>query len=75
MALSGAIFILPFFLFSATAGQLADKLAKPTLVRWIKLAEIGIMVARRRRLHDRHALAAARRAVPDGPALERSSAR
>jgi len=44
VVLSGAIFILPFFLFSATAGQLADKLRKPSLVRWIKLAEIGIMI-------------------------------
>ena len=44
VALSGAIFMLPFFLFSATAGQLADKLRKPMLVRWIKLAEIGIMI-------------------------------
>ena len=38
------LFILPFFLFSATAGQLADKFEKSRLVRWIKLAEIVIMV-------------------------------
>jgi acyl-[acyl-carrier-protein]-phospholipid O-acyltransferase/long-chain-fatty-acid--[acyl-carrier-protein] ligase len=38
------LFILPFFLFSATAGQLADKFEKSRLVRWIKLAEIAIMV-------------------------------
>jgi 1-acyl-sn-glycerol-3-phosphate acyltransferase len=44
VALSGAIFTLPFFLFSATAGQLADKLSKPKLVHWIKLAEIAIMI-------------------------------
>jgi 1-acyl-sn-glycerol-3-phosphate acyltransferase len=42
-AICGAIFILPFFLFSATAGQLADKLPKHKLVQWVKLAEIGIM--------------------------------
>lgn len=42
-AVCGAIFILPFFLFSATAGQLADKLPKHLLVRWVKLAEIFIM--------------------------------
>jgi MFS family permease len=41
--LSGAIFILPFFLFSATAGQLADRFRKSSLVRWVKLAEIAIM--------------------------------
>ena len=37
------IFILPFFLFSATAGQLADRFSKSGLMRWVKLAEIGIM--------------------------------
>ncbi len=41
--LIGAIFILPFMLFSATAGQLADKLEKSRLIRWIKLFEIAIM--------------------------------
>jgi len=44
VALAGGVFILPFFLFSATAGQLADKMEKSRLVRWIKLAEIGIML-------------------------------
>ncbi|MGH7788881.1 MAG: MFS transporter [Candidatus Binatia bacterium] len=43
VALSGGIFILPFVLFSATAGQLADRLPKAGLVRWAKLGEIGIM--------------------------------
>ena len=38
------LFILPFFLFSATAGQLADKYEKSFLIRLIKLLEIGIMV-------------------------------
>ena len=33
-----ALFILPFFLFSATAGQLADKYEKSRLIRCIKLA-------------------------------------
>ncbi|MCU0233369.1 MAG: MFS transporter [Thermoanaerobaculales bacterium] len=37
------IFILPFFLFSATAGQLADRLAKWRLIRWVKVWEIGVM--------------------------------
>ncbi len=39
-----ALFILPFFLFSATAGQLADREDKAILIRRIKLAEIGIML-------------------------------
>ena len=42
--LSAALFILPFFLFSATAGQLADKYEKSALMRKIKLAEIFIML-------------------------------
>lgn len=41
---AGAMFILPFFLFSATAGQLADKYEKSRLMRAIKLLEIGLMV-------------------------------
>ena len=42
--LAGAIFILPFMLFSATAGQLADKYEKSRLIRLVKLFEIAIMV-------------------------------
>lgn len=42
--LSGGIFILPFFLFSALAGQLADKFEKSTLIRYIKIGEICIMI-------------------------------
>jgi len=41
--LAQALFILPFFLFSATAGQIADKLEKSFLIRLVKLAEIAIM--------------------------------
>jgi 1-acyl-sn-glycerol-3-phosphate acyltransferase len=37
------LFILPFFLFSATAGQLADKMEKARLSRYVKLLEIVIM--------------------------------
>lgn len=37
------IFILPFFLFSAFAGQLADKYNKAVIIRYIKFAEIPIM--------------------------------
>lgn len=42
---SAGLFILPFFLFSATAGQLADKYEKSNLMRWIKVLEIVIMVS------------------------------
>ena len=40
----GACFILPFLLFSATSGQLADKYDKARVMRWVKNLEIAIMV-------------------------------
>ena len=40
----GALFILPFLLFSATSGQLADKYPKETLIRFVKWLEIAIML-------------------------------
>ncbi len=43
VAASGAIFILPFFLFSSLAGQIADKVDKATVVKWTKIAELFIM--------------------------------
>jgi hypothetical protein len=42
--LAGGLFILPFFLFSATAGQLADKYDKARLIRMVKVLEIAIML-------------------------------
>jgi len=44
IAASAGLFILPFFLFSAMSGQIADKYEKSFLIRRIKLAEIGIMI-------------------------------
>lgn len=41
--LAAGLFILPFFLFSASAGVLADKYEKSWFIRKVKLAEIGIM--------------------------------
>lgn len=41
---AAGIFILPFFLFSATAGQLADKYDKACLARLVKQLEIGIVL-------------------------------
>ena len=38
------VFIFPFFLFSATAGQLADHYPKWILMRWVKVWEICVMV-------------------------------
>jgi len=39
-----ALFILPFFLFSASAGQLAEKYEKTRIIRFVKLFEIVAMV-------------------------------
>lgn len=41
--LAAMLFILPFFLFSAVAGQLADKYEKSRLTRLIKVLELVIM--------------------------------
>jgi MFS family permease len=42
--LAAGLFILPFFIFSATAGQLADKFDKARLARWTKVLEIVIVM-------------------------------
>ncbi|HEY8067482.1 MAG TPA: MFS transporter [Burkholderiales bacterium] len=44
-AVIGGIFIVPFVLFSATAGQLADKYDKAAMIRFVKNLEIAIMLA------------------------------
>lgn len=40
----GAVFILPFLLFSATSGQLTDKFDKTKVILFVKNMEIGIML-------------------------------
>jgi 1-acyl-sn-glycerol-3-phosphate acyltransferase len=40
---AGAVFILPFVLFSAFAGQLADKYEKTRVIRGVKVMEIAVM--------------------------------
>jgi len=40
----GALFILPFLLFSATAGQITDKIEKTRIIRFVKNLEIAIML-------------------------------
>ena len=42
--IAAGLFILPFFLFSATAGQLADKYEKSRLIRLTKLLEIVVSI-------------------------------
>jgi len=44
ITIAAGLFILPFFLFSATAGQMADKYDKAVLIRRIKLIEIFLMM-------------------------------
>jgi acyl-[acyl-carrier-protein]-phospholipid O-acyltransferase/long-chain-fatty-acid--[acyl-carrier-protein] ligase len=43
-AVATGLFMAPYFLFSALAGQLADRIDKARLIRWIKLAEVLIMM-------------------------------
>jgi MFS family permease len=42
--ISLAIFILPFFLFSATAGQIADKYDKAIVIKYVKIVEVILML-------------------------------
>lgn len=44
VTLAAGIFILPFFLLSATAGQLADKYDRAMIARWVKLVEVLIFL-------------------------------
>lgn len=43
VALSGGIFILPYLLFSATAGQICDRYQKARIIRLVKLLEVLLM--------------------------------
>ena len=43
-AIAGGLFIAPFFLLSALAGQLADAYDKAKIIRIVKTAEIAIML-------------------------------
>lgn len=43
-AIASGLFILPFFVFSAIAGQLADSRDKARIIRFVKLLEIVLMV-------------------------------
>ncbi len=42
ISLAGAVFIAPFFLFSALGGELADKFDKAQLARWLSYADCGV---------------------------------
>ena len=68
--LAGAVFIAPFMLFSATAGQLADKYEKSRLIRWIKILEIAIMAIGLAGFWQRDLVAAVHGARADGRAFD-----
>ncbi|BAE51776.1 acyl-[ACP]--phospholipid O-acyltransferase [Paramagnetospirillum magneticum] len=42
VTVAAGLFILPFFLLSATAGQLSDRFEKSGLIKLVKLAEVGV---------------------------------
>lgn len=44
VTVAAALFVLPFFLFSATAGQLADKCPKAKLTQKIRLFDVVLML-------------------------------
>jgi len=49
--LAVGIFIAPYFLFSATAGQLAEKFEKAALIRATKLLELAVVIGAAIALH------------------------
>jgi acyl-[acyl-carrier-protein]-phospholipid O-acyltransferase / long-chain-fatty-acid--[acyl-carrier-protein] ligase len=44
VALAGGVFLLPYALFSAAAGDLADAFEKSRLIRFVKFWELGLML-------------------------------
>jgi MFS family permease len=62
----GALFTLPYLLFSATSGQLTDKWDKTRMFRLVKNLEIAIMADRGLGLHPGQCAGAAAVRVPDG---------
>lgn len=44
LSAAGAIYVIPFLLFSSIAGNLADRYSKSRLILWIKACEIAIMI-------------------------------
>src|SRR5580658_5565230 len=44
LALAGAVFVVPFLLFSGYAGHLADAVSKRTVLVSVKVFEVAVMV-------------------------------
>lgn len=51
VALAGALFTLPYILFSGLAGRLADRFSRQRVLLWAKAAEVAIMGAGALTLH------------------------
>ncbi len=43
ISLGTGLYVIPFMLFSVFAGKLADRTSKTGLIRWLKIAEVGIV--------------------------------
>lgn len=54
ISLASAAFIVPFFLFSGLAGNIADKISKSSWVRTLKLVELGLYILAGVALHSNH---------------------
>ena len=54
ISLASAAFIVPFFLFSGLAGNIADKISKSRWVRLLKLVELGLYIVAGIALHTEH---------------------
>ncbi len=50
----GGVFILPYFIFSATSGQLADKFEKSRIIRIVRFIEIPLMILATLGFHYHH---------------------
>lgn len=44
-AVAGAVYVLPYFLFSSVAGELADRIDKARLARLLRAGDLGVMLA------------------------------
>lgn len=42
--IAGALLVIPYFLFSSTAGAVTDRVEKATVLRWTKAAEVTVAV-------------------------------
>ncbi len=72
LSLAGAVFVVPFLLFSGYSGHLADAVSKRKVLISVKVFEIFVMVSGARRLLLHAHRADAGGAVSDGAAFHQS---